>query len=124
MAILEALFPTADDAYSAQISLRKIDGVQEVRTERRDNESVGDRQLFLAGAFAQTGLTNQQTTVVPTGITAPGPAGAMIFGDIPGLEDDFGGRNHDVVMTCRVEDACLQEVRDAIIRAGGTIVTG
>lgn len=120
MAHIEALFPTADDALSASIRLRTIDGVKEIRTERRSDESDTDQNLFLAGALG-TNTDNVTTATYPAGGIMPGPVGAMAFADLVN-GDGEPSSNHDVVLTCVVEENRMQEVIDAIIRAGGSVV--
>jgi hypothetical protein len=117
--LVEALFQTADDALTAATRLQTIDGVREIRTERRSNDEENDRDLLLAGSLG-TAPGNLSTTVSYNAGGVYTPIGPATMSEL------FGGRDriHDMVLTCKVDESQLQEAVDAVKRAGGTIVTG
>ena len=119
MILVEALFQTADDALTAVTRLQTIDGVREIRTERRSNDEENDRDLLLAGSLG-TAPGNFTTTASYNAGGVYTPIGPVTMSDLFGGKD----RNQEMVLTCKADEPQLQEVIDAVKRAGGTIVTG
>jgi hypothetical protein len=119
--LIEALFPTADDALTATTRLRTIDGVRDIRTEPRSGDGTADdRFSFPAGVALAFPGSVTSSSVNTDGVYKPlglAPSTEFLAG---GARDD---RPPEVILTCRVDEPRLQEAIEAVRRAGGTIMT-